>query len=182
LAASTIQAIGIQASDETIEMKEVKSGGRVAPELVAEIDSIARASDCELVQAELKGNVLRVILDKEEGISLGDCEQISKHVSAYLDVVDFGRSRYVLEVSSPGLDRQLYGPRDYARFVGRLARVTFIQMEAGAEGKKRTVVGRLQAFAPEPAPGTVAVLAEPSGEELSLRLEDIRLARLEIEI
>jgi len=99
-------------------MKEGKSGGRVAPELVAEIESIARASDCELVQAELKGNVLRVILDKEEGISLGDCEQISKHVSAYLDVVDFGRSRYVLEVSSPGLDRQLYGPRDYARFVG----------------------------------------------------------------
>src|ERR1700712_3280784 len=89
------------------EMKEVKSGGRIAPELVAEIDSIARASDCELVQAELKGNVLRLILDKEEGISLGDCEQISKHVSAYLDVVDFGRNRYVLEVSSPGLDRQL---------------------------------------------------------------------------
>ncbi len=166
-------------------MKAVKSGGRVAPELVAEIDSIARASDCELVQAELKGNVLRVILDKEEGISLGDCEQISKHVSAYLDVVDFGRSRYVLEVSSPGLDRQLYGPRDYARFVGRLARVTYIQATeggAGTEGKKRTVVGRLRAFTPEPAPGTVAVVAEPSGEELSLRLEDIRLARLEIEI
>jgi ribosome maturation factor RimP len=167
-----------KAAIDAIEMKEVKSGGRIAPELVAELESIARASDCELVQAELKGNVLRVILDKEEGISLGDCEQIAKHVSAYLDVVDFGRSRYVLEVSSPGLDRQLYGPRDYARFVGRLARVTFV----GPEGKKRTVVGRLQAFAPEPAPGVVTVVAEPAGEELSLRLEDIRLARLEIEI
>jgi ribosome maturation factor RimP len=167
-------------------MKEVKSGGRVAPELVAELESIARASDCELVQAELKGNVLRVILDKEEGISLGDCEQIAKHVSAYLDVVDFGRNRYVLEVSSPGLDRQLYGPRDYARFVGRLARVTFVEPVGDSAGdvarKKRTVVGRLQAFTPEPAPGTVTVVLEPSGEELSLRLEDIKLARLEIEI
>jgi ribosome maturation factor RimP len=164
------------------EMRDVKSGQksdpRVAPELIAEFESIARASDCELVHAEIKGNVLRVILDKEEGISLGDCEQIAKHVSAYLDVVDFGRSRYVLEVSSPGLDRQLYEPRDYARFVGRLARVTY----GTAEGKKRTVVGRLQAFTPEPAPGAVTVVAEPSGEELSLRLEDIKLARLEIEI
>jgi hypothetical protein len=50
------------------------------------------------------------------------------------------------------------------------------------EGKKRTVVARLQAFHPEPAPGTVTVVEEPSGEELALRLEDIRLARLEIEL
>ena len=99
-------------------------------------------------------------------------------VSAYLDVVDFGRSRYVLEVSSPGLDRQLYKPRDYARFLGSLARVTYRM----ADGKKRTVVGRLQAFDPEPAPGVVTVVEEPAGEELSLRLEDIQLARLEIEL
>ena len=167
-----------------MEKKAGKSGGRVAPELtalpelIAEFESIARASDCELVHAELKGNVLRVILDKEEGISLGDCEQVAKHVSAYLDVVDFGRNRYVLEVSSPGLDRQLYGPRDYARFTGRLARVTYMT----PEGKKRTVVGRLQAFAPEPAPGVVTLALEPAGTELSLQLTDIKLARLEIEI
>jgi ribosome maturation factor RimP len=164
------------------EMKDVrgatKSGPKIAPELIAELESIARHSDCELVQAELKGNVLRVILDKEGGISLGDCEQVAKHVSAYLDVVDFGRSRYVLEVSSPGLDRQLYKPRDYARFVGSLARVTYRM----ADGKKRTVVGRLQAFDPEPAPGVVTVVEEPAGEELSLRLEDVQLARLEIEL
>jgi ribosome maturation factor RimP len=158
-----------------------KSVKGVAPDLMAEFADIARASGCELVHAELKGNILRVFLDKEEGISLGDCEQIAKHVSAYLDVVDFGKSRYVLEVSSPGLDRQLYGPRDYARFVGRLARVTYTT----PDGKKRTVVGRLQAFHPESAPGTparVTLAEEPSGEELSLKLEDIKLARLEIEL
>jgi ribosome maturation factor RimP len=163
-------------------MIEGKSGSKnrgVDPELKTEIGCIALASGCELVQVELKGNVLRVVLDKEEGgVSLGDCEQVSKHVSAYLDVADFGRSRYVLEVSSPGLDRPLYEPRDYARFVGSLARVTYIT----PEGKKRTVVARLKAFRPEPAPGEVTVVEEPSGEELSLRLEDIRLARLEIEI
>ena len=166
-----------------MDMKAGKSGGGVAaqlPALIAEFESIARASNCELVHAELKGNVLRVILDKEEGISLGDCEQVAKHVSAYLDVVDFGRSRYVLEVSSPGLDRQLYGPRDYARFTGRLARVTYTT----PEGKKRTVVARLKGFDPEPAPGVVTLAEgdEEKGTELSLRLDDIKLARLEIEI
>jgi ribosome maturation factor RimP len=162
-------------------MIEGKSGSKnsgVDPELRTEIGCIALASGCELVHVELKGNVLRIVLDREEGISLGDCEQVSKHVSAFLDVADFGRGRYVLEVSSPGLDRPLYKPRDYARFVGRLARVTYIT----PEGKKRTVVARLQAFHPEPAPGAVTVVEEPSGEELSLRLEDIRLARLEIEL
>jgi len=166
-----------------LRMSEGKSEPRqkgVDPELIQEFESIARASGCELVHAELKGNVLRVFLDREaEGVSLGDCEQISKHISAFLDVADFGRSRYVLEVSSPGLDRQLYGPRDFARFVGRLARVTFLT----PEGKKRTVVGRLERFDPEPAPGSVTLaVEEPRSEELSLRLEDIRLARLEIEI
>jgi ribosome maturation factor RimP len=150
----------------------------VEPELTAEFASIAHASGCELVHAERKGNVLRLFIDRETGVSLGDCEQVAKHVSAYLDVVDFGKSRYVLEVSSPGLDRQLYGPRDYARFVGRLARVTF----ADPEGKKRTVVGRLQAFDPEPAPGVATVVVEPKGEALSLKLTEIRLARLEIEL
>lgn len=164
-----------------MDMKAGKSGGGVAPELVSEFESIARASNCELVHAELKGNVLRVILDKEEGISLGDCEQVARHVSAYLDVVDFGRNRYVLEVSSPGLDRQLYGPRDYARFTGRLARVTYTT----PEGKKRTVVARLKGFAPEPAPGVVTLVegdGDREGTELSLRLDDIKLARLEIEL
>jgi len=165
-----------------LRMRDGKSDTRqkgVDPALIQEFESIARASGCELVHAELKGNVLRVFLDREaEGVSLGDCEQVSKHISAFLDVADFGRGRYVLEVSSPGLDRQLYGPRDYARFVGRLARLTFLT----SEGKKRTVVGRLQRFEPAPSPGVVTVAEEPSGEELSLRLEDIRLARLEIEL
>ena len=74
-------------------------------------------------------------------MTLADCEHVSRQVSALLDVLDFGTGRYVLEVSSPGLDRQLYKPRDYDRFAGRLARVTFQDPETG---KKKTVVARLQ--------------------------------------
>jgi ribosome maturation factor RimP len=151
------------------------------PELAAEIAEIAAATGCELAHVEIKGNVLRLVLDRDEegGVSLSNCELVAKQASAVLDLADYGSGRYVLEVSSPGLDRELYGPRDYARFVGRLVRVTFETPEA----KKRTVVGRLTAFAPEEAGGGAAtVVIEKTGEELHLGLDRIRLARLEIEL
>src|SRR4028119_2256248 len=91
----------------------------------------AEGAGGERVHAEVKGGALRLFLDKPEGITLSDCEHVSKQVSAYLDVVDFGKSRYVLEVSSPGLDRQLYKARDYERFVGRKGRGTLDDPETG---------------------------------------------------
>ena len=77
-------------------------------------------------------------------------------------MLDFGTGRYVLEVSSPGLDRQLYKPRDYERFAGRLARVTYEDPETG---KKRTDVARLQGLRrAEGAPdGDARVLLEDGG-------------------
>jgi len=150
----------------------------VDPELEAELAAVARASGCELYRVERKGNVLRLVLDRldgDQGVTLGDCEHVAKQVSALLDVVDFGPSRYVLEVSSPGLDRELYGPRDYARFAGRLARVTC----EDAAGAKRTVVGRLAGWAPEP--GVLTVEIEGEGP-LAIALERIRKARLEVEL
>lgn len=163
-------------------MTQAKSGagGVVGPELLTELEQIAAASGCELIHAELKGNILRLFLDKPEGVSLADCEHVSKQASAFLDVVDFGKSRYVLEVSSPGLDRQLYKPRDYERFVGRLARVTIQEPETRA---KRTVVARLAEFRPEEGGGgSVVLLDEKSGGQSVVRLKDIQQARLEIEL
>lgn len=159
-----------------------KSAGRLE-ELRPEIEQIAEAAGCELAHVELKGGTLRLVLDKPEGVSLSDCEHVSKQVSAYLDVVDFGPSRYVLEVSSPGLDRQLYRARDWERFVGRKVRVT---MEDPGTGKKRTVVARLESFdrtegAPE-EDARVVLVEDPKGERTELRLRDVRLARLEVEL
>jgi ribosome maturation factor RimP len=86
-----------------------------------------------------------LFVDKPEGVTLADCQLVSKQVSALLDVLDFGNSRYVLEVSSPGLDRQLYRLQDYERFAGRLARVTYEDPETG---KKKTEVARLRGLRP----------------------------------
>jgi ribosome maturation factor RimP len=158
------------------------TAGRLA-EIRPEIESIAQHAGCELWHAELKGGTLRLFLDKPDGVTLSDCEHVSKLVSAYLDVVDFGKSRYVLEVSSPGLDRQLYQPHHFARFVGHRMRVT---LDDPATGKRRTVTGRLEVFErPEGASeedSRVVLVEEPKGERLEVKVRNIRMARLEIEL
>lgn len=177
---------GTTGAGRTTTARTSGSAGKLG-ELRPEIERIAGAAGCELWHAELKGGTLRLFLDKPEGVTLSDCEHVSKQVSAYLDVVDFGKSRYVLEVSSPGLDRQLYQPGHYERFVGRKVRVT---LEDPETGKRRTVTGRLEAFEkPEDAPedalektARVVVIEEPKGERLEVALRDIRQARLEIEL
>jgi ribosome maturation factor RimP len=168
----------------TVTQAKSKAGRVVvSPEILAEFEQIAAASGCELVHAEVKGNILRLFVDKPEGVSLADCQLVSKQVSALLDVLDFGSSRYVLEVSSPGLDRQLYKPGDYGRFVGRLARVTIQDPETRT---KRTVVARLAEFRPDADGGenggTVVLRDDKSGEPTEVSLKNIRLARLEVEL
>jgi len=159
-----------------------QTASRIA-ELRPELEQIAAANGCELVHVELKGGTLRLILDKPEGsggVSLADCEVVSKQASAWLDVADFGKGRYVLEVSSPGLDRELYKPADVERFLGRLARVAFTE----PDGKKKTVVGRLQELQRGESDGDakVVVTDDKSGERTEVLWKDIRNARLEIEL
>jgi ribosome maturation factor RimP len=153
-------------------------------EITPEIEQIAQGLGCELVHAEIRGGVLRIFLDRPDGgVTLADCEQVSRQVSALLDVLDFGSGRYVLEVSSPGLDRQLYKPLDYERFAGRLARVTYEDPETG---KKRTDVARLQGLrrTEGAADEEAAVLLEDGGtdEVREIPLKNVKLARLEIEL
>lgn len=159
--------------------KRVTMGSRVIDQALAEeLAGVARGAGCELLNAEFHGSTLRVTLDKPEGVTLSDCETVSKQLSALLDLSDFGTSRYVLEVSSPGLDRQLYGPPDYERFCGRLVRVTF---RSRATGAKRTIVGRLASFKPEQG-GVIEVLEPTASEPLAIALADVQIARLEIEL
>lgn len=150
------------------------------PALVREIEDIAEAAGCELVHAEFKGGILRLFIDRPDGgVDLSDCEHVSKMVSALLDVLDFSEGHYVLEVSSPGLDRRLYRPRDWQRFTGHRIRVTFTDP---ATGSKRTATGRLEAFEPSEDAGRATVVVDDTGERLELALAEIRMARLEIEL
>src|SRR4029453_11901285 len=81
----------------------------------------------ELVELELKGagnnSVLRIYIDKPEGISHQDCGLVSEQVGTVLDVEDVIPYQYTLEVSSPGLNRKLVKESDYRRFDGRLTKI-----------------------------------------------------------
>ncbi len=117
-----------------------------------------------------RGWVLRIIADKEGGITIKDCEEISKKISALLDVEDIIPFSYFLEVSSPGLDRELTKPEHYEFFVGRLAK--FILREP-IEGKRE-----ITAYIEGISEGIVIVKTD-EGNKLHVPLSYIAKARLE---
>jgi ribosome maturation factor RimP len=95
----------------------------------------------ELVDVELspKGRLVRVFIDKPDGVGVEDCANVSNHLTRLFAVenVDFER----LEVSSPGLDRKLARPADYARFAGHEAQLTLREPIEGARKWKGTLRG-----------------------------------------
>ena len=157
------------------------SGEILDPSVESEIAAVATGVGCELAHAEWQGGVLRVFLDREEGVGLEHCEAVARQLSPLLDALEFGSGRYTLEVSSPGLDRQLHRPRDYERFAGRLARVQF---RAPDTGRKRTVVGRLGAAGANSPAGAAEVRVEDreTGELHVIPMASIIMARLEVEL
>jgi len=88
------------------------------------------------LEAKLGGQsgLLRLYIDKEDGITLDDCEKVSLAVSALLDVEDPLPGQYNLEVSSPGSDRTLTKPAHFERFAGETVKV---QMRFPIEGRRR---------------------------------------------
>ena len=128
----------------------------------------------ELADLELKregrGQVLRLFIDQDSGVALGDCERVSGQVSALLDVEDPIPGQYSLEVSSPGLDRKLARPEHYDRFAGRGVRV---RMWRGRDGR-RNFGGTLLARRGEVI--VLDVTGEP--EPVELDLADVKVARL----
>jgi ribosome maturation factor RimP len=102
----------------------------------------------ELVDVEFRGSggkarMLRVFIDKAGGVTHADCEAVSRELGTILDVEDaVPGGSYTLEVSSPGLDRKLNRPEDFARFVGRRVKLTTHEPIEG----DRFFEGRLESF------------------------------------
>src|SRR2546422_3510 len=106
-------------------------------------EKITKASGIELVHVDISGTkrdlVLRIFIDKEGGVNLDDCSGVSRGVEDVLDSEDFIPSRYVLEVSSPGIERELYSLGDFVKFTGHLAKV---KLTSEIDGQK-TFVGAI---------------------------------------
>lgn len=71
-----------------------------------------------------KHALLRIYIDSPNGITVDDCALVSEHVSALLDVEDAIKQHYTLEVSSPGIDRPLFTPDQYLRYIDQLVSIT----------------------------------------------------------
>lgn len=108
------------------------------------IEPILKEEGVELVEMvyrrEAGRMVLRLLIDREGGIRLGDCAQLNQRLSMVLDEADTITERYVLEVDSPGIDRPFKIKRDYERAKGRLVRV----MLSEAVADKREHIGTLE--------------------------------------
>lgn len=128
----------------------------------------------EIVRVRLSGKerpTLQIMADRADDapISVDDCEAISRSVSAILDVEDPIKAAYVLEVSSPGIDRPLTRAKDWVRWAGHLARV---ELAVPLDGRKRfsgTVLG---------LEGGAGKLKLDDGAEVALPLDAVRTARL----
>ncbi|MBU1108644.1 MAG: ribosome maturation factor RimP [Candidatus Riflebacteria bacterium] len=90
--------------------------------------------------------VLEVTIDTPDGVTVEDCEKVSRGLSDYLDEVDLIHQAFTLEVSSPGVERVFRRQVDYERHVGRLVRWTLFDESTG---RKEAFQARLQEFSPD---------------------------------
>lgn len=94
-------------------------------------ESEVTALGYELLGIELNqsthGSILRVYIDKEDGIVVEDCVAVSRQLSAVLDVEDPIKGNYDLEVSSPGLDRPLFTVEQYKKFIGKTIKLRLFE-------------------------------------------------------
>jgi ribosome maturation factor RimP len=130
--------------------------------------------DVEVVAAG-KRRLVRLLVDKDGGVTLDDVAMVSQRVSGVLDEnpdadAVLGSAAYVLEVSSPGVDRPLTAPRHWRRATGRLARVVLVE---GGE-----LVGRVVDSDDE---GVRLAGADPASQPRALRFDEITSAHVQVE-
>lgn len=126
----------------------------------------------ELVEIELAGGgnqtLLRLYIDSEEGVNVDDCADVSRQVSAVLDVEDPIAGRYTLEVSSPGLDRPLVKPSDFIQRIGETVKVRLYQAIDGRRKFKGELVSADEN----------RVVIDSGGSTHELKYSDMERARL----
>jgi ribosome maturation factor RimP len=131
----------------------------------------------ELVHAEVAGPenkpIVRIFLDKPDGVTHKDCAEVSLHVGTVLDVEDFIHASYTLEVSSPGLERGLYKLADYERFAGKAAKLRSRQPING----QRNFRGRLLGVA-----GEQVLFEDRTSGHVKIAFDSIAKANLELDV
>ena len=133
---------------------------------------VAKEQGLELVHIEFlptgQSAILRLYIDKPGGVNVDDCRKASRHLSLLLEAEDFIDQQYILEVSSPGIERPLFKAEDYRRFNGKEIRLL---THDKVEGRKK-FIGFLKGF----SQGIVTL--ECQGGNIEIPLEKVRKANL----
>lgn len=138
-------------------------------------EQAAEEQGVEIFDVELLGKgklLLRVLIDKEGGVTLDDCEHFSKSFSALLDVENPVQGSYTLEVSSPGMDRPLKKIIDFEKNIGKLARIITVEKI----DNQNFFVGRIAGT----DKNMIRLVIKE--REIQIPFDDISKARLEIEL
>ena len=140
--------------------------------LIALIEPVLTRLGYELVELEYAAGrsqaVVRLFIDTPAGITVDDCERVSRDVAALLDVDDPIPTAYTLEVSSPGFDRLLRIPAHFERFMGERV---FVELKAPRAGRKR-YTGLLQVVT------ATGIELEVDKQKVVVPFEEIGKARL----
>lgn len=138
---------------------------------------VAAENGVELVHVDILGTkrdlIVRIYIDKPGSVSIDDCSVFSRGVEAILDDEDFIPSMYVLEVSSPGIERELYSLIDFAKFAGSAAKVKF---NAEIDGRK-TFVGKIIGVEEDEI-----VFEDRTRGAMRFKFEDVDRANLKIDL
>ena len=141
-------------------------------ELVELLEPAVQALGYELadLEAHLGGSngVLRLFIDGDAGITLEDCETVSRQISSVLDVADPIAGEFRLEVSSPGLDRRLSKQEHYERYAGSLIRVRLKRLVQGRRRLRGLLLSR----------DSEHVFLRVGDKDISIPLAEIETARL----
>lgn len=142
--------------------------------VAAEVEKIIAGTALELVDVEYvreRNWYLRVFIDKQGGVDLEDCQAVSEKLSKILDEKDPISDNYLLEVSSPGLDRVLKKEKDFVRYQGRDVDIHFFKPQNGTKLLTAVLKGR---------DGDVLTVSHDETEE-TLDMKDISQIRLHID-
>jgi ribosome maturation factor RimP len=144
--------------------------------------SVAAAAGVEIFEVELKGSgparLLRITIDKPEGVTLDDCAAVSREMEAVLDAEDPIQTPYELQVSSPGIERELRKFKDWERFQGKKAKVVLKQP---AEGDLKTFDGTIARAASDETGAQSVTVELTTGRQVTFPLEQVERANLKFE-
>ena len=146
--------------------------GTAAKEVSHLIEPVLEEMDIELVDVEYVSDrgrpVLRITIDKQGGVVIDDCAAVSREIGDLIDINDTLSGRYVLEVSSPGLNRRLKNEKDFVKAIGKKVRLKTVSPVDG----RRNFEGKLLSF----EKGTL--LMDMGDNQVRLSLIDLKKANL----